>query len=184
MTVPFDPWADEGAEVPAPGEATNHLLAIEFDDPMKAQEALLASLRLHKRETIKIEDAAIVVKERSGRIRIHQTKDVDAGRGAVTGAWLGLLGGILFMAPFVGGVLGAAVGGLWAKLRDIGISDKQMKEMGEALREGDAALFLLFEPLAPTNLLREFRRFDGSVLYSNLDDDLTSDIARALDESV
>ena len=184
MTTQFDPWADEGSAVPAQGEAVAHLLAIEFDDSMKAQEALLASLRLHTRETIRIEDAAIVVKEKTGRIRIHQTKDVDAPKGAMTGAWIGLLGGILFMAPFIGGVLGAAVGGLWAKLRDIGISDKQMRAMGEELQTGDAALFLLFEPLAPTNLVRELRRFDGSVLYSNLDDELTTEIAAALDEVV
>ena len=183
-TTPFDPWADEDTEVPAPAEGECDLVAITFDDPMKAQEALLASLRLHKRETIKVEDAAIVVKDRNGRIRIHQTKDIDAGQGAMTGTWVGLLGGILFMAPLIGAVLGAAVGGIWAKLRDIGISDKQMREMGEELGPGDAALFLLFEPLAPTNLVREFRRFDGAILHSTLDDDLEAELAAALDESV
>jgi uncharacterized membrane protein len=185
MTAPFDPWADEGTEIPDQADPNScDLLAIEFDDAMKAQEALLASLRLHKRETIKIEDAAIVVKSDTGRIRIHQTRDIDAGKGAVAGSWIGLLGGILFMAPFIGAVLGAAIGGIWAKLRDIGISDKQMREMGERLASGDAALFLLFEPLAPTNLVRELRRFDGRVLHSTLPDELTAEIAGALDEVV
>jgi len=183
-TTPFDPWADEDTETPPPAEGECDLVAIVFDDPMKAQEALLASLRLHKRETVKVEDAAIVVKDANGRIRIHQTKDIDAGQGAMTGTWIGLLGGILFMAPLIGAVLGAAVGGIWAKLRDIGISDKQMREMGEELHPGDAALFLLFEPLAPTNLVREFRRFDGSILHSTLDEELEAELAAALDESV
>lgn len=184
MTTSFDPWADEGVEVPPQAENASRLLAIEFDDTMKAQEALLASLRLHKRQAIKVEDAAIVVKEQSGRIRIHQTKDVDAGQGAIAGTWIGMLGGLLFMAPLIGAVLGAAVGGIWAKLRDIGISDKQMRDMGEGMQPGNAALFLLIETLAPTNLVREMRRFDGHILFSTLDDELRADIAAALDEMV
>jgi uncharacterized membrane protein len=182
MTEAIDPWTEE--ELPPPGDGESKLLAIEFDDAMKAQEALLASLRLHKRQTIEVEDAAIVVKERSGRIRIHQTKDVDAPKGAMAGSWVGLLGGLLFMAPLIGAVLGAAIGGIWAKLRDIGISDRQMKEMGEELRPGDAALFLLFELNARTTFLRELRRFDGTVLFTNLDEELRFEIEEALNELV
>lgn len=178
----FDPWADESARR-RPDAAALSLLAVEFDDPLKAQEALLASLRLAKRHAIHLDDAAIVTKEPSGRIRIHQTKDTSAGQGAAAGGWIGMLAGLLFMAPLVGAALGAAVGGIWAKLRDIGISDKQMREMGEQMVNGHAALFLLFEPLAPTNLIREFRRFDGSILHSTLDADLNAELAAALDEA-
>lgn len=181
----FDPWADEGApeQVAAP-PGDLRLLAVEFDDVLKAQEALLASLRLAKRRAIRLDDAAIVTKERSGRIRIHQTKDTSAGQGAAAGGWVGMLAGLLFMVPLVGAVLGAAIGGIWAKLRDIGISDKQMAQMGETLERGDAALFLLFEPEAPTTLVRELRRFDGSILFSSLEPGLTEAIAGALDEIV
>ncbi|MDX1689775.1 MAG: DUF1269 domain-containing protein [Acidimicrobiia bacterium] len=185
MTTAFDPWADDTPVDGASGEATDtDLLAIEFDDPLKAQEALLASMRLHKRRTIRIEDAAIVTKDERGKIRIHQTKDVNTGQGAATGGWFGVLAGLLFMAPLVGAVLGAAVGGIWAKLRDIGISDSQMKSMGEDLAEGDAALFVLLEVLAPTNLFRELRRFDGTILFTTMDDDLRGGVAEALAELV
>lgn len=180
----FDPWADEGAEVPPKGEGPSRLLAVEFDDPLRAQEALLASLRLHRREAIRIEDAAIVAREAGGRVRIHQTRDLGVGQGAVAGTWLGMLAGLLFLAPLVGAVLGAAVGGIWAKLRDIGISDREMKDMGEGLAPGSAALFLLFEPLAPTTLVREMRRFEGRVLRSTLPEGLTAEIAAALAEPV
>lgn len=181
----FDPWADEPgpAQVQSPS-GDLRLLAIEFDDPLKAQEALLASLRLAGRGAIRLDDAAIVTKERSGRIRIHQTKDTSPGQGAAAGGWVGMLAGLLFMAPLVGAVLGAAVGGIWAKLRDIGISDRQMAAMGETLERGHAALFLLMVTEAPTTLVRELRRFDGSILFSSLAPDLTAEIAAALDEIV
>jgi uncharacterized membrane protein len=88
------------------------------------------------------------------------------------------------MMPLVGAALGAAVGGIWAKLRDIGISDRELREMGESLTPGSAALFLLFEPLATTTLVRELRRFNGRVLRSTLPDELTAEIAEALEEVV
>ncbi len=74
MTTGFDPWADEGAPVPPKSEGPSRLLAIELDDALRAQEALLASLRLHQRQAVRIEDAAIVSKDAVGRIRIHQTR--------------------------------------------------------------------------------------------------------------
>ena len=184
MADRFDPWADESAEVLPKGEGPSRLLAVEFDDPLRAQEALLASLRLHQREAIRIEDGAIVAKNAAGRTRIHQTRDVGPGQGAMVGTWLGMFAGLLFMVPLVGAVLGAAIGGIWAKLRDIGISDREMKEMGEGLAPGSAALFLLFEPLATTTLVREMHRFNGRVLRSTLPDGLTEEIATALADEV
>jgi uncharacterized membrane protein len=184
MTDRFDPWAEEEAQVPPKGDGPSRLLAIELDDALRAQEALLASLRLHRREAIRIEDAAIVAKDPNGRIRIHQTRDITTGQGVMAGTWLGMLAGLIFMVPLVGAALGAAIGGIWARLRDIGISDKEMKEMGEDLPAGSAALFLLFEPLAPTTLVREMHRFNGRVLRSTLPEDLTGEIAAALAELV
>lgn len=181
----FDPWADdERAETSVPEAVDFELLAIEFDDGLRGQEALIASLRLHRRGAIRLDDAAIVVKDSRGKIRIHQTKDMNPSQGAMAGTWLGMLAGLLFLAPLVGAALGAAIGGIWAKLRDIGISDRQMKEMGEQLAPKSAALFLLLDPVAPTTLVRELRRFDGMVLHSTLDEDLTSEIRAALDEVV
>ncbi len=180
MADRFDPWADEGAQILPKGEGPSRLLAVELDDALRAQEALLAALRLHQREAIRIEDAAIVAKDGAGRIRIHQTREVGAGQGAMVGTWLGMFAGLLFMVPLAGAALGAAIGGIWGKLRDIGISDREMKEMGEGLAAGSAALFLLFEPLATTILVREMRRFNGRVLRSTLPDDLTEEISAAL----
>ena len=139
---------------------------------------------IHQRQSIRIEDAAIVVTDAGGRIRIHQTRDAGTAQGAMAGTWLGALEGLIFLAPLVVAVLGAAIGGIWARLRDIGISDREMREMGEHLDPGTAALFLLFEPLAPTTLVREMHGFNGKVLRSTLDDDLTAEISAALAEVV
>ncbi|MBW3537214.1 MAG: DUF1269 domain-containing protein, partial [Actinobacteria bacterium] len=79
------------------------------------------------------------------RVRIQQTRDVTASQGAVSGAWLGTLAGLFVAQPILGAALGAAAGGLFGKLRDHGIDDGEMKQLGEELQDGEAALFLLIE---------------------------------------
>lgn len=158
---------------------TDQLLAIRFDEPLKAQELLIAMMRLQKRGSIQMDDAAIVTNE-GGRVRIHQTKDANPSQGAATGGWFGVLAGLVFMNPIAGAVLGAAIGGIWAKLRDIGISDDQMREMGESLSDGDAALFVLLTEAYPTHLAAELRRFDGMVMHSSFDEADTEAMAMAL----
>jgi len=148
------------------------LLAIRFDHPLKAQECLLAMLRIAGDEAIKIEDAAVVDKDDSGKIRLRQSKDVNAGQGAATGglygSLLGMIGGPVGI--LAGGVLGAAAGGLWGKLRDIGVDDDHMREMGERILPGENLLFLLLTDINRSVFCREMKRFDGMLFESTADD--------------
>ncbi len=166
---------DHSEAIPEGSDAD--LWAFAFDSSLRAQEALLAAMRLVARDQLELEDAAIVARVR-GRVRITQTKDVNPTQGAVGGAWLGILVG-LFLGPggpLVGGALGAAAGGLFAKLRDIGIDDDEMKRMGEELADGEAALFLLVEDCHRMRALHEVSRFPGRLLASTADPDLVEEV--------
>ena len=147
----------------ARGESSADLWAFAFDGPLRAQEAMLAALRMVGRQHMTLDDAAIVAKV-GGRVRISQTKDVSTGQGAISGTWLGTLAGLFVGQPLIGAAIGAAVGGLFAKLRDIGIDDDQMKEMGESLDEGEGALFLLVRDCHEVRALHEVSRFPGRLL--------------------
>jgi uncharacterized membrane protein len=170
----------EQAEVAKAGSDAD-LWAFGFDGPLRAQEALLAAMRLVARSHLKLEDAAIVTKVK-GRVRITQTRDVSTGQGAMSGAWLGVLAG-LFLGPggpLIGGALGAAAGGLFAKLRDYGIDDDEMKRMGDDLPDGEAALFLLVEDCHRMRALHEVTRFPGTVLASTADPELVAAVRERL----
>ena len=148
------------------------LIAISFDEPLLAQELLLAFARLAKRSEIDIEDAAIVAKDGDGKISLRQTRDVMPGQGAASGGWVGALVGIIGgpLGVIAGGALGAAAGGLFAKLRDVGIDDDHMREMGERLSRDSAALFVLLNDYDVTAIAMELRRFDGELFGSTADD--------------
>lgn len=159
----------------ARGDSTADLWAFAFDGPLRAQEALLAALRMVGRGHLKLEDAAIVAKV-GGRVRISQTKDVNAGQAAVSGTWLGTLAGLFVGQPLIGAAIGAAVGGLFGKLRDIGIDDDQMRRMGEGLQDGEAALFLLVEECHQVRVLHEVSRFVARLLATTASDELAEQV--------
>lgn len=159
----------------ARGDTAADLWAFAFDGPLRAQEAMLAALRMVGRGHLKLEDAAIVTRI-GGRVRISQTRDVSAGQGAVSGTWLGTLAGLFVGQPLIGAAIGAALGGLFGKLRDIGIDDDEMRAMGERLGDGEAALFLLVEECHLVRALHEVSRFPGRLLATTADDDLAEDV--------
>jgi uncharacterized membrane protein len=155
------------------------LWAFVLDGPLRAQEALLAAMRMVGRNQLELEDAAIVTRI-GGRVRIQQTRDINPGQGAVGGAWLGTLAGLFVAQPILGAALGAAAGGLFAKLRDRGIDDGEMKRFGEELGDGEAALFLLVEDCHQMRALHEVSRFPGRLLTTTADPELADDVRSRL----
>ena len=183
--TPPEPSADDATPTRGPWEGElapgATLWAFTLGHPLLAQEALLAAMRLQARGQLELDDAAIVHKTEGGRVRIVQTKDVSTGQGAISGSWWGLLAGLFIPGgPLLGAALGAAVGGIFAKMRDIGIDDDQMKQMGEQLDEGESALFLLVTDCHQARAMHEVGRFEARVLFSTADEDLVAQVGERL----
>lgn len=169
---------DTGTASPPPGTT---LWAFTLAHPLLAQEALLAAMRLQSRSHLDLDDAAIVHKQDGGRVRIVQTRDVSTAQGAISGSWWGLLAGLFVPAgPLIGAALGAAVGGVFAKMRDIGIDDDEMKQMAEQLQPGESALFLLVTDCHRARALHEVGRFEATVLHSTAEPDLVEQVRERL----
>lgn len=158
------------------------LVAIALPDRLLAQEGLMAAMRLVSRGHLDLEDAALISKESGGHIRITETRDTRPSQGAYSGGWLGMLAGLLVGggALLVGAALGAAVGGIFAKLRDIGIQDEEMQRLGEELADGEAALLLLVRDAHLFHARAELRRFPGRLLHSTCDETTTGQLTEAL----
>jgi uncharacterized membrane protein len=147
------------------------LWVFSLDSMLRAQEAMLAVSRLSARRHLDLEDAAIVSLNR-GRVRLTQTRDINPAQGAVGGAWLGTIAGLFAGLPLVGAALGAAAGGMYARLRDFGIDDRAMKEFGRTLDGERAALFLLVRDCHRMRALHEVSRFPARLERSSADPDL------------
>ena len=143
------------------------LLVISFDDPLRAQEFLIAAARLQKNNDIQLHDAVIIQRDKDGASHVRETTDVTPARAGVgAGVW-GLLLGTLFGGPIGGLVVGAASAGggaLYAKLVDTGVKDKTIKDLREAVPPGRTALALLVSHVSVADLQRELARFPNTTL--------------------
>jgi uncharacterized membrane protein len=163
------------------------LLVIGFDDPLKANEFLLAVLRLRKNGHIQVHDAVFVRRDADGRSSVQETQDLSTGRGALGGGLWGLLLGTLFGGP-IGGLIGGAAtaggGALLAKLVDTGIKDEQIAALRRTVPPGGTALALLISHVSVADLQRELARFPGATLVeSDLPDASVAAVRNALAEA-
>lgn len=173
-----------GYPAPQPHEVPEDILAIDFDDPLLAQEALMAATRLGKRGSVSLGDAVLISRDRRGKTRIRQTKDISPGRGAATGFWWGGLSGLFIFGTvgwLAGAILGALAGLAYGKFHDVGINDDWLKRLGDELTPGHTATVLQLPQFYATHLLRELRRFNGRLLHNSLPGMDSTDLEDALD---
>jgi uncharacterized membrane protein len=99
---------------------------------------------LHAAGAVGTYDASVVTKDFAGKV--HVNKDETATRhGAWGGAAVGAVVGILFPPAIIGtAIVGAAVGGVGGHLWR-GMSRADVKELGEIIDDGQAALLIVGE---------------------------------------
>src|SRR5262249_41302767 len=101
------------------------LVVIGYDDEFKAEEVRLKRRKLQKDYLLDLEDAVVAVKDKSGKVKLHQALNLTAA-GAVGGGFWGSLIGLIFLNPLLGAAVGAAAGAVSGALTDLGIDDNFM----------------------------------------------------------
>ena len=120
------------------------LYAAIYDDIDSAEADYEAVFDLHAAGAIGTFDSAVIRKEEDGKVRVTKTEK-PTQHGAWTGAGVGALVGIVFPPAVLGGaIVGAGAGGLTGHLSK-GISRGDLKELGDELDAGTAAVIVLGE---------------------------------------
>ena len=164
------------------------LVGISFVDVFRARELMTAAARLESKGMLALADVVLIVKDDNGNTNVVETKDLQGGRSALSGAvWAGLVG-LMLGGPvgWVAGIAaGAGAGAVAAKVIDLGISDEWVAWFREAVVPGSATVALLVTELREDALLEEARRFTGShLVYANLEDGMIDRLAEALGDPV
>ncbi len=160
----------------------SHLIVIGYDDIHKADEVRLTLWKLQQEYLIDLEDAVTVVKKPDGKVKLNQPMNLTA-LGAARGSFWGLLIGAIFLSPFLGAAVGAASGGIAGALSDIGIDDNFMKKLGETLKPGSSALFVLVKSATPDKVLEHIQGTGGTVLKTNLSHEDETKLQAVISES-
>src|SRR5215468_7012583 len=138
-------------------------VVIDYESEVKAEEVRLALLKMQKQYLIDLDDAVVVVRDHKGKVRLRQMYNLTAS-GAASGGFWGALIGLIFLNPLFGFAIGAAAGAVSGALRDVGIDDKFMKELGQTLKPGTAALCVLIRHMTPDKVVDELRQFGGVLI--------------------
>lgn len=159
------------------------LYAAVYDEIDNAKADYEAVFDLHAAGLVGTFDSAVIEKH-DDKVHVHKTEK-PTQHGAWTGIAVGALAGILFPPSIIGGaIVGGAAGGVIGHLWR-GMSRGDLKELGEALDDGEAMLIVVGESKLDEQLEKAMQRAT-KVLAKELDVDpgqLKREIERAEEEA-
>jgi uncharacterized membrane protein len=165
----------------------SQLLVFGLDSPQTAEKVLDLGQDLAKQQLLELADAAWVERTADGKVKLHQSVNLTAmmaGSGAVTGALWGTLIGLLFLNPLAGAAVGAGVGAgtgaITGRLTDIGVDDDLIREIGQTLEPGRAAVFFLARNATVDRVIEAIKPYNPKVIQTNLSVDSERELIEAL----
>jgi uncharacterized membrane protein len=132
------------------------LVVVGFPTMTEAEQVRRELVGLQREQLVAVEDAVVVERDAEGTVHLHQAVNLTAA-GALGGGFWGSLVGMLFLNPLLGAAVGAGIGAASGSLSDLGINDDFMRELGDTLPAGSAALCLLLRDATPDRVIERLR---------------------------
>ena len=161
------------------------LLVLAFDDESTAFELRAELVKLQKDYLVEMEDVVVVTRSTNNIVQLHQVANLTAV-GAVSGGFWGALLGLLIFNPLLGAAVGAGAGALTGVLSDTGIEDEFMRKLGENLKPGTAAVFVLLRKFTPDKMIERLGAFRSKarILQTSLTQEVEDSLRATLEPSV
>lgn len=154
------------------------LYAAIYDDIGDAEADYEIVFDLHAAGAIGTFDSAVIRKGEDGKVRVTKTEK-PTQHGAWTGVGVGALVGLVFPPSIIGtAIVGAGAGGLIGHLSR-GIPRGELKELGEQLDAGTAAVVVLGESKIDEQIQRATKRA-RKVIEQEIDAE-AEDVKREID---
>jgi uncharacterized membrane protein len=117
----------------------------EYESVDDAKADLEELKELHRKHVVGTYDAAVLTKNEEGKVEIVDKIEKPTQHGGWAGLAVGAAIGLIFPPSIlVSGLMGAGAGALIGHLQG-GMSSSDLKEVGEALDESEAALIVVGE---------------------------------------
>lgn len=160
-----------------PSDVPIEVIVAAFDSENGAEEALHDLKEVKKEGLIGIRNAAVLWKDDKDKLRFKETADMRGGKGAVVGGVIGGVVGLIFPPSVLAtAAVGAAVGGLSAKLRDSGFPDERLRRIGEGLKPNTSALIAVIEHDWVRQVEDELRELGADVLTEAVRADIAAQL--------
>lgn len=158
------------------------LVAVVFHDESTAFEMRAALATMQKQYLLEMEDAVVVTRDARGKTKLHQAVSLTAA-GATSGAFWGMLLGLLFLNPLLGAAVGAGAGALSGKFAEIGVDNNMAKQLGDELTPGSSALIVLLRKITADKVLDGLKQFagKGKIFQTSLNKDDENSLREVLE---
>ena len=158
------------------------LVAVVFHDESTAFEMRAALAKMQKQYLLEMEDAVVVTRDAQGKTKLHQAVSLTAA-GATSGAFWGMLLGLLFLNPLLGAAVGAGAGALSGKFAEIGVDNNMAKQLGDELTPGSSALIVLLRKITADKVLDGLKQFagKGKIFQTSLNKDDENSLREVLE---
>jgi uncharacterized membrane protein len=155
----------------------SHLVVPSLDNRDDAERVFDLAGDLARQQLLQLQDAAYAWRDDKGKVRIQQAINLT---GAASGALWGTLIGLIFLNPLAGLAVGAASGAVAGKLTDVGIDDDMIKQIGQQLQEGKAAVFVLARSATADKVVEALKPYSPTIIQTNLTKDREEELVQAL----
>jgi uncharacterized membrane protein len=158
------------------------LIAVAFEDEFKAERVRLDLLQMQHEHLVDLEEAVVVVHKKDGKVKLHHVTHFTVPV-AFGGGFTGSLVGLMLLNPAIallGLVVGTGLGAVIGSIKEVGIEEKFMKDLGSHLKPGTSALLIVAKKAKPEAILPELKKFNGKVLQTSLKHDDEEKLQAAL----
>ncbi len=135
-----------------------YLFMAVFDGEDTATPVAKAIATAAREEKVHVDGLAAVHRDEHGHVHLHEIGDITGSQGAVRGAAVGAVLGLIFPPSILGtAILGSAVGAVVAKFHDKGFSTGDLHAVGESLDKGQSAVLFVGDDSAEVDLATELK---------------------------
>jgi uncharacterized membrane protein len=157
----------------------SHILVVTFEDETQALSVLQSLKSLEHQGLLRLDDAAVIVKNAAGEVHVKNKTESGVKKGAVAGGFLGLLIAS-FLFPLAGIAIGAAGGALIGKSMHTGVDKKFVTEVRNALQPGNSAILFIVHHENVGLLISALEPYKGKIYQSSFDSEAEEEMRKAL----
>ncbi|UCC50316.1 MAG: DUF1269 domain-containing protein [Anaerolineaceae bacterium] len=156
------------------------IVVITFDTEDRAGEVRESIRKTQKSGFVSLDDSAVVVKDKDGKVHVKNEVDLGVKIGAVSGGFLGLFIGFLLMGPIGSLVIGALIGGGIGSLAHLGIQHSFIDDVSDELQPGTSALFIIVRDANPDVTVATLRQYEGNIYHTSLPPEAEEQLRRSM----
>lgn len=150
--------------------ATGHLFAEFYTSEDRAMAVLDTLNSYHKAHLFELTDAAVLIRDPNGDVRVGETLGATASKGAVKGATILGLTSLFFPAGVItSSLIGAGIGALSGRHNDSLVAAKSMQAFGNALERGQSAVVVMADPRWEARIREVLKGTESRIIPNQVD---------------